>query len=181
MVRSALARTEGGTFLSQSHIDVSVLADQACPVAEVIDQVSGRWTVGILMAAAQGPVRFAELERSIRGISRRMLTVKLRQLERNGLLTRTAYPTVPPRVEYTLTEIAMELLAMLQGLTSWALRHRETVTAARAAYDREHGGAELPEPLPGSGHDRHMLAIERLRLRASSGLWGLPRRGGGPR
>jgi len=149
MVRSALARAEEGTFLSQSHIDVSVLAGEACPVAEVIDTVSGRWTVGILTAAAQGPVRFAELERAIRGISRRMLTLKLRQLERNGLLTRTVYPTVPPRVEYTLTEIAAELLGTLQRLTGWALRHRDTVAAARATYDREHGGAVLSEPLPG--------------------------------
>jgi DNA-binding HxlR family transcriptional regulator len=139
MVRLAPARAEEGTFLSQSHIDVSVLAGQACPVAEVIDQVSGRWTLGILTAAAQGPVRFAELERCIRGISRRMLTLKLRQLERNGLLTRTVYPAVPPRVEYTLTEIAVELLSTLQGLTSWAVRHRGTVTAARAAYDSQHG------------------------------------------
>ncbi|MBR7832937.1 helix-turn-helix transcriptional regulator [Actinospica durhamensis] len=122
--------------MSQRHIDVSVLAVRACPVAEVIDHVSGRWTVGILTTAAQGPVRFVELERTVRGISRRMLTLKLRQLERDGLLTRTVFPTVPPRVEYTLTEIAEELLETLQGLTAWATRHRGTVAAARAAYDR---------------------------------------------
>jgi DNA-binding HxlR family transcriptional regulator len=143
-VRPSAAHTEEGSFLSHRHIDVSVLAEQACPVAEVIDHVSGRWTVGILTAAAQGPVRFVELERSVRGISRRMLTLKLRQLERDGLLTRTVFPIVPPHVEYTLTEIAAELLETLQGLTGWAIRHRGTVAEARAAYDRAHGEAEHP-------------------------------------
>jgi DNA-binding HxlR family transcriptional regulator len=90
----------------QSHIDVSALASEACPVSEVLDHVSGKWSIGILVAAAQGPVRFTELERSIRGISRRMLTLKLRKLERDGLLVRTVHPVVPPKVEYTLTEMA---------------------------------------------------------------------------
>ena len=127
--------------MSRSHIDVPVLVSRACPVAEVIDHVRGKWSISILTAAAQGPVRFADLHRAMPGISRRMLTLKLRRLERDGLLTRTVYPTVPPRVEYTLTEIATELLDSLQGLTGWATRHRDTVAAARAAYDREHGTA----------------------------------------
>jgi len=106
----------------------------------VIDHVSGRWTLGILTVTAQGQVRFSELQRSVRGISRRMLTLKLRQLERDGLLVRTVYPTVPPRVEYALTDIASELLDTLRGLTDWAVRHRETVVAARDAYDRRQPG-----------------------------------------
>ncbi|WP_308014946.1 winged helix-turn-helix transcriptional regulator [Nocardia coffeae] len=125
--------------MSPSHIDVPALVSRACPVAEVIDHVRGKWSISILAAAAQGPVRFADLHRAMPGISRRMLTLKLRRLERDGLLTRTVYPTVPPRVEYTLTDIATELLDSLQGLTGWATRHRDTVAAARTAYDREHG------------------------------------------
>lgn len=125
--------------MSRSHIDVPALATLACPVAEVIDHVSGRWTVGILTVAAQGPVRFSELQRSVRGISRRMLTLKLRQLERDGLLVRRVYPTVPPCVEYALTDIASELLDTLRGLTDWAARNREAVAAARDSYDRARG------------------------------------------
>ncbi|WP_328393538.1 winged helix-turn-helix transcriptional regulator [Nocardia sp. NBC_00416] len=121
--------------MSHSHIDVPALASEACPVSEVLDHVSGKWSIGILVAAAQGPVRFTELERSIRGISRRMLTLKLRRLERDGLLTRTVYPTVPPKVEYTLTEMARELHESLLTLTGWATRHRSAIAAAQAEYD----------------------------------------------
>ncbi|WP_327094242.1 helix-turn-helix transcriptional regulator [Nocardia vinacea] len=125
--------------MSHSHIDVSVLASEACPVSEVLDHVSGKWSIGILVAAAQGPVRFTELERSMRGISRRMLTLNLRRLERDGLLTRTVYPTVPPTVEYTLTDMARELYESLLTLTGWATRHRSAIAAARAEYDRRPG------------------------------------------
>jgi DNA-binding HxlR family transcriptional regulator len=112
--------------------------DQACTVRQVLDRVGGKWSIGILVAASKGPVRFTELERSVEGISRRMLTLTLRQLERDGLLVRTVYPTVPPKVEYTATEIALELYDSLVTLTTWAERHRATIAAAREAYDREH-------------------------------------------
>ena len=111
--------------MSHSHIDVSALASEACPVSEVLDHVSGKWSIGILVAVAQGPVRFTELERSIRGISRRMLTLTLRKLERDGLLVRTVYPVVPPKVEYTLTEMAKELHQSLLELTEWARAARQ--------------------------------------------------------
>jgi DNA-binding HxlR family transcriptional regulator len=88
------------------------------------------------MEAAHGPVRFTHLERSIKGISRRMLTLTLRNLERDGLLTRTVFPTVPPRVEYTPTVVADELHESLEMLTAWATRHQTTIAAARDAYDR---------------------------------------------
>lgn len=114
---------------------------RACTVREVLDRVGGKWSIGILVAASQGPVRFTELERQIEGISRRMLTLTLRNLERDGLLHRRVYPTVPPKVEYTATPIALELYESLVALTSWAERHRSTIAAARAAYDREHDRA----------------------------------------
>ncbi|WP_284734892.1 helix-turn-helix domain-containing protein [Nonomuraea sp. NEAU-A123] len=108
----------------------------ACTMLEVLDRVSGKWAIGILLATAHGPVRFMELERTVKGISRRMLTLTLRNLERDGLLVRTVYPTVPPKVEYTATDIALELYESLTSLTSWAGRHRAAIAAARDAYDR---------------------------------------------
>lgn len=120
--------------MSQGHTDVT---DQACTVRQVLDRVGGKWSIGVIVAASQGPVRFTELERSIEGISRRMLTLTLRNLERDGLLVRTVYPTVPPKVEYTATEMARELYDSLVTLTTWAERHRDDIAAAREAYDRQ--------------------------------------------
>ncbi|MDG5806101.1 helix-turn-helix domain-containing protein [Streptomyces ossamyceticus] len=122
--------------MSRSHIrGAEAVKTEACPVTEVLDRVAGKWSIGILTAAAHGPVRFTELERAIHGISRRMLTLNLRRLERDGLLTRTVYPTVPPKVEYDLTPMARELHASLIELVGWAERHRSSVAEARAAYD----------------------------------------------
>jgi DNA-binding HxlR family transcriptional regulator len=129
--------------LSQRHIGVPESArgrpdpvvDEACPINEVLEHVAGKWSIGILVAAAHGPVRFTELERQINGISRRMLTLNLRKLERDGLLVRTVYPTVPPKVEYRLTPMAHELHDTLAGLVGWAGRHQHAIAAARGAYD----------------------------------------------
>ncbi|MEU6304531.1 winged helix-turn-helix transcriptional regulator [Streptomyces chartreusis] len=130
--------------MSQRNTGVTVQAvnAQACPVREVLDRVSGKWSVQILVAAAHGPIRFTELERGIEGISRRMLTLTLRNLERDGLVTRTVHPTVPPKVEYELTPVARELHETLQRLTDWAERNRVYIAESRAAYDEEH----MPEP-----------------------------------
>ena len=84
--------------------------------------------------------RFADLERSIEGISRRMLALTLRNLERDGLLVRTVHPTVPPQVEYVATEVARDLLASTKQLSGWAERHHAAVAAARAAYDEAASG-----------------------------------------
>ncbi|MER7640731.1 MULTISPECIES: winged helix-turn-helix transcriptional regulator [unclassified Streptomyces] len=118
-------------------VTVQVVNAHACPVREVLDRVSGKWSVQILVAAAHGPIRFTELERGIEGISRRMLTLTLRNLERDGLVTRTVYATVPPKVEYELTPVARELHETLQGLTDWAERNRVYIAESRAAYDTE--------------------------------------------
>lgn len=119
-------------------VTVEAVNAHACPVREVLDRVAGKWSVQILVAAAQGPIRFTELERSIEGISRRMLTLTLRNLERDGLVTRTVHPTVPPKVEYALTPVATELHETLQRLTDWAERNRVYIAESRAAYDTEH-------------------------------------------
>ncbi|MBT2224815.1 helix-turn-helix domain-containing protein [Nonomuraea sp. NEAU-A123] len=130
---------EEGTILSRSNSDVSSPVSAACPVAEVLDRVAGKWSIGILVAAARGPVRFSELERTLTGISRRMLTLNLRKLERDGLLVRTVYPSVPPKVEYNLTDAAKELHDALLALTAWAERHRDTIATAQAVYDGDNG------------------------------------------
>jgi DNA-binding HxlR family transcriptional regulator len=104
----------------------------------VLDRVGSKWSIAIIVEASRGPVRFTELERRIEGISRRMLTLTLRNLERDGLLTRTVYPTVPPKVEYTATTMANELYETLVTLTQWAERHRVTIADSRERYDSEH-------------------------------------------
>lgn len=106
-----------------------------CPVNEVLEHIAGKWSIGIVIAASSGPIRFTELERRVVGISRRMLTLNLRKLERDGLLRRTVYPTVPPKVEYELTPIAKELVTHFAELTAWAQRHRPAITRARNDYD----------------------------------------------
>jgi DNA-binding HxlR family transcriptional regulator len=117
----------------------------ACPVSEVIERVAGKWAVGILVAAAEGPIRFTELERGISGISRRMLTLNLRKLEREGLLVRTVYPTVPPKVEYECTEMAFELYETLMTLVGWAKKHGSDIARAHAAYDAAHSPESGPD------------------------------------
>ncbi|GAA1373144.1 winged helix-turn-helix transcriptional regulator [Streptomyces beijiangensis] len=115
----------------------------ACPVREVIDRVGGKWSVQIILAVMRGPVRFTALERRIDGISRRMLTLTLRNLERDGLVVRTVYPTVPPRVDYRATDLARELHDPLEGLAEWARRNRGSIAAARAAYDAGSGSSAI--------------------------------------
>ncbi|MBN9755841.1 transcriptional regulator [Pseudonocardia sp. Ae707_Ps2] len=110
-----------------------------CPLNEVLDRVSGKWAIGVLtLIGAEEVARFTELERGIPGISRRMLTLTLRNLERDGLLTRTVYATVPPRTEYRLTEAARELARTLSLLTDWAKRHQTHVQVSRLDYDGAH-------------------------------------------
>jgi DNA-binding HxlR family transcriptional regulator len=116
-------------------VPMSDVQVEACPIVQIIDRVAGKWSVSILVAAIRQPVRYTELERSIPGISRRMLTLTLRNLERDGLLTRTVYPTVPPKVEYNATDSARELYGHLTGLLEWAERHRPDIIEARKTYD----------------------------------------------
>ncbi|MEU1602523.1 winged helix-turn-helix transcriptional regulator [Micromonospora matsumotoense] len=110
-----------------------------CTVLEALNRISGKWAIGILLNVSHGPARFTELERAVPGISRRMLTLTLRSLERDGLISRTVYATVPPKVEYRATDMAVELYSSLTALTHWAERHREAIAESREAYDRAHG------------------------------------------
>ncbi|MEV5750420.1 helix-turn-helix domain-containing protein [Actinoallomurus sp. NPDC052308] len=109
--------------------------DVCAAFRDALDRVGSKWGLAILAAASEGPIRFAELNRTIPGISRRMLTLTLRTLERDGLLVRTVHPTVPPQVEYTATPLAKDLFASTRALSAWAENNHEKIAAARAAYD----------------------------------------------
>jgi DNA-binding HxlR family transcriptional regulator len=128
--------------MSQRNTAVTEQLEEACSIMEVLEHVAGKWSIGILLAAADGPIRFTELERHINGISRRMLTLTLRRLERDGLLVRTVYPTVPPKVEYRLTDMARELCQTLATLTAWAERHRSAIAVARHSYDTRRAASD---------------------------------------
>nr|WP_249416599.1 helix-turn-helix domain-containing protein [Streptomyces sp. TS71-3] len=102
---------------------------------EVLDQVGDKWTLLIITSLAGGARRFTQIQRDTGGISQRMLTLNLRNLQRDGMLTRTAYPEVPPRVEYELTDLGRSLLEPVEGLLAWAAVHAAEVKAHRAAVD----------------------------------------------
>src|SRR5690606_1124430 len=102
---------------------------------EVIALVGDKWSVHVVMLLGGGKRRFMEIRRAVDGISHKMLTVTLRGLERDGYVTRTIFPTVPPKVEYELTDLGRDLLVPLQALGSWAMEHHARVVEARAAYD----------------------------------------------
>jgi DNA-binding HxlR family transcriptional regulator len=110
---------------------------EVCKVLDVLGRVSGKWTIGVLGEATRGPVRFTELERALAGVSRRMLTLTLRNLERDGLLVRTVYPTVPPKVEYVATDMARELYDHLLGLSEWAERHHTAIVRTQDAHPND--------------------------------------------
>lgn len=104
-------------------------------LAEVLSRVGDKWTVMVVGALSQGPLRFNQLRRTIGGVSQRMLTLTLRGLERDGLVARTVFPTTPPRVDYELTALGHTLIEPLQALSAWAGTHLRDVEAARAAFD----------------------------------------------
>jgi DNA-binding HxlR family transcriptional regulator len=106
-----------------------------CRVREVLDRVGDKWSLYVIETLGGGTRRFSDLRRMIDGISQRMLTVTLRGLERDGLVTRTVHPTVPPRVEYALTPMGRTLLDTVCTLLRWAQDHLPEIDAARAAYD----------------------------------------------
>jgi DNA-binding HxlR family transcriptional regulator len=110
---------------------------ETCPaVREVLHRVGDKWSVLIVDLLGEGPMRFSDLRRSVEGISQRMLTLTLRGLERDGLVTRTVFPEIPPRVEYELTRLGKTLLEPIQGLAEWAERNRTSIQEARDKFDK---------------------------------------------
>ena len=111
-----------------------------CQVAnDVISLVGDKWSVLVVSTLGGGRMRFSEIKRAVEGISQKMLTTTLRGLERDGYLTRTVYPTVPPRVDYELTPLGRELLEPVAALGNWAVTNHARVLAARRAYDSREG------------------------------------------
>ena len=135
---------QGGTFLEPGHMDVTEddVADMAehlpgacAAVSSILSRVGDKWTVLVVMTLADGPMRFNELKRKIGGVSQRMLTLTLRGLERDGFVSRTMFPTIPPRVDYELTELGQSLRVPVADLGNWAFEHIAVVAEARAAFD----------------------------------------------
>jgi DNA-binding HxlR family transcriptional regulator len=106
-----------------------------CEVRQILDRIADKWSLLVIALLDERCLRFTELRRAIDGISQRMLTVTLRQLERDGLVRRTVHPVVPPRVDYELTPLGVTLHETIQALVTWTERHQNEIAAARAAYD----------------------------------------------
>jgi DNA-binding HxlR family transcriptional regulator len=104
-------------------------------VADVLARIGDKWTVYVVGLLSNGPMRFSEIRRAVGSISQRMLTLTLRGLERDGLVTRTVFPTIPPRVDYELTELGRTLIATLGDLFKWAIENRTSVEKARRSFD----------------------------------------------
>jgi DNA-binding HxlR family transcriptional regulator len=127
--------------LKPEHINVPVLPpsphqDSDCRgVASILARVGDKWSVFVIMMLNGGPLRFNELKRMVGGISQRMLTLTLRGLERDGLVTRTVFPTIPPRVDYELTDLGRGLSKPVEALGKWAFDHRTEIENARAKFD----------------------------------------------
>ncbi len=109
----------------------------ACPIRDVLDRVGDKWSVLIVKSLVGGPRRFGALRREIEDISQRMLTETLRHLQRDGLVSRTVYPTTPPAVEYALTPLGQSLHSALDTLAQWSSHNHGTIRTARVAYDAE--------------------------------------------
>src|SRR5882672_6479700 len=101
---------------------------------ETLARIGDKWTVMVVGALSKGPIRYNEIRRRVEGISQRMLTLTLKGLEQDGLVTRTMYPTIPPRVDYELTELGRKLMVPLRSLYDWAVKHRAAMLAARRKF-----------------------------------------------
>ena len=128
--------------MSPTHMPTSGEVDHSNCLAmrEILNRVGDKWSTLVIGTLGAGPMRFGELLRGIEGISQRMLTLTLRSLERDGLITRTVTPTIPPRVDYELTALGRTLLVPVMGLMDWARTHRDEMQAARAKFDAERVG-----------------------------------------
>jgi DNA-binding HxlR family transcriptional regulator len=113
------------------------VAEDCRAVSEVLARVGDKWTVLVVSTLGDGPKRFNELRRALGSISQRMLTLTLRGLERDGLVTRTVFPTIPPRVDYELTKLGRSLLEPVSELGSWARQNRSVIQAARLRFDAD--------------------------------------------
>ncbi|PJJ73080.1 DNA-binding HxlR family transcriptional regulator [Diaminobutyricimonas aerilata] len=132
---------EDGTFESPGY-STDTCADpfvwdtrEDCDVRQILDRIADKWSLLVIALLDTRSLRFSELKRAIDGVSQRMLTVTLRQLERDGLVSRTVHPVVPPRVEYALTPLGSSLHETIQSLVAWTELHQDDIARARQRYD----------------------------------------------
>lgn len=140
-MKTAQERTNG----LPGHTRVSDIHSTDCrAVSGILSRIGDKWSVLIIQRLGEGPRRFNEIKRMIGGISQRMLTLTLRNVERDGLVSRTVTPTVPPRVDYALTELGRDLLIPVSALGAWAIQHTPCIEAARARFDASEA-AQTPQ------------------------------------
>jgi DNA-binding HxlR family transcriptional regulator len=133
------------TATSPGHTRVSDIQSHDCrAVSAILNRIGDKWSVLIIQRLGEGSRRFNEIKRIIDGISQRMLTLTLRNLERDGLVSRTVTPTVPPRVDYALTDLGRDLLIPVSALGQWAIQHTPCIEAARARFDASEA-AQTPQ------------------------------------
>ena len=124
--------------------------DSHCPTRAALDRIADKWTVLVLGLLEGGPRRFSDLQRGIDGVSQKMLTQTLRALERDGLISRTVYPEVPPHVEYALTALGRTLSEPIASVRRWAEEHIREVTFAQQIYDKRVNRSQNEQPLSSS-------------------------------
>ena len=129
-------RKQEGTKLIPGNLHVP---EDCRAVSEVLARVGDKWTILVVGELGNGPRRFNEIRRALGSISQRMLTLTLRGLERDGLVTRTVFPTIPPKVEYELTRLGRSLLVPVSGIGLWARQNRTAIEEARRRFDAATG------------------------------------------
>ena len=154
--------------MKQGHIDVTTSTPAHLPgecqaVSSILSRIGDKWSVLIVMMLADGPKRFNQLRRMIGGVSQRMLTLTLRGLERDGLVSRTIHPMIPPRVDYELTPMGRTLLRTIEQLIDWADSHVAAIHVAQASYDAKH------RPEDASPVDPEISACEEAERAARRG------------
>ncbi|MBG1232025.1 winged helix-turn-helix transcriptional regulator [Aestuariivirga litoralis] len=160
--------------MSHSHSDDTAPEDTTheaggCKaVADVLARIGDKWTVYVVKLLAGGPMRFNEVRRAIPAISQRMLSLTLRGLERDGLVTRTVTPSIPPRVDYELTPMGLTLIEPLKAVGVWALANRAYVEESRAKFDHSHAGSKTVEEL---GRKRSGAIGEDVTAKKNSGTY----------
>jgi DNA-binding HxlR family transcriptional regulator len=140
-IQRARERAQGGTFVSATNKKIrteEATGEQCVAASEAVALFRDKWTIMVLGALVHDPsLRYSELQREVAGISQRMLTLTLKTLEENGLVKRTVFATVPPRVDYELTSMGRALSKPLKGLLEWSIEHRAAMAEARRAYARK--------------------------------------------
>jgi DNA-binding HxlR family transcriptional regulator len=125
-----------GTESTLGHMAVTDSATACTTTREILNRIGDKWSLYIVFSLSKGAMRFMELKREISGISQRMLTLTLKGLEKDGLITRTVFPTIPPRVDYELTPLGATLMEPACALINWAEKHQPEIEAARSRFVR---------------------------------------------